>query len=106
MGQATVGKLIPFTVPLTSVEVIPQDRHRRSLILCPPDVGVITYTTDPTAVAGLGFNMTPNQEPLILMRDWIGSIVGQTWYAISVGGPSNAAYIYSAFQGQLDQVQQ
>lgn len=99
MGKATMGELVPIVVGLASALAVPQNINRRSLLLGPPDVGVITYSTDNPAVLGLGLNVAAGQDAIMLCQDEWGSLVKQVWYAISTVAVSNACFAYSHFEG-------
>lgn len=99
IGKATSSQMQAIVVTNVAKEVVPQDPNRRSLILGAPDVGFITYSTDPAVASGGGLNLSTNGDTIELLRDYHGSIVGQVWFAISSVPVSNAAYLYSHFDG-------
>lgn len=85
LGRASLFSETDVAVGVVSVQAIAAAPTRFSLLLGPPLVGTVTYSTGNPAVSGVGLNLSAGQPPIRLNVKDDGMCVAMAWFAICSG---------------------
>ena len=87
------SSLVPFVLTGASQPVVQPNPRRIGLLLGEPEAGVLTYSTDSPALAGLGLNLATGSGPIMLTRRKHGTVVTVGWDAFGSVAGGDAAII-------------
>lgn len=93
MGKHGIVRTAAITTAMTQI-VGPSDARVALLFSPPTTVGqTITITTDASAVAGSGLNLTSNTGLLLITEELFGDAVKKPWYAAGGGGALTLGFL-------------